>query len=338
MPMTAQPLVGFVVRPATFDDVPAIVELENLCRVADGGSADFIKEQFLTNMRMPHNDIGRDIRLYFTPEGRLIGVGRAWAAPPYVRLAGYGCVHPDYRRRGIGSDIFAWYEQAAQRLLSLAEPNKRIHIFTSTVNDAKAASKLPLYRKFGYTHNRSFYKMQRDLTTGAVPAPDVPAGLAIRTVADGVDPRKIHAALNEAFSDHWGFIPGSYTYEQFEKWMLGDSHYDPTLFYAVMDGDEVAAIGLCFQRTHDDADLGWVEDLGVRRAWRKRGLGLALLHQAFGEMQRRGVPRAGLEVDSQNLTGALRLYERAGMHPTDQYDRYEKTIRDGEELGTQSAE
>jgi ribosomal protein S18 acetylase RimI-like enzyme len=75
----------------------------------------------------------------------------------------------------------------------------------------------------------------------------------------------------------------------------------------------------------------------VRRTWRKQGLGLALLLHTFGEFYRREKPRVGLGVDAQSLTGALRLYERAGMHsdPERQYVSYEKELRSGVELRTQ---
>jgi ribosomal protein S18 acetylase RimI-like enzyme len=78
--------------------------------------------------------------------------------------------------------------------------------------------------------------------------------------------------------------------------------------------------------------------LGVRRPWRKRGLGLALLHHAFGEFYRRGKRKAGLGVDAKNLTGAMRLYEKAGMHIHKQIDLFEKELRPGKEISVQSLE
>ena len=82
--------------------------------------------------------------------------------------------------------------------------------------------------------------------------------------------------------------------------------------------------------------MGYVNDLGVRRAWRKRGLGLAFLQHAFGEFYRRGYRKVGLGVDAQNLTGALNLYRKAGMHIHQQFDMYEKEIRPGKEISVQS--
>ncbi len=65
---------------------------------------------------------------------------------------------------------------------------------------------------------------------------------------------------------------------------------------------------------------------GVRRAWRRCGLGRALLLHAFGEFASRGLRTAGLDVDAESLTGANRLYEEAGMHVSARFDIYEKAL------------
>ena len=78
--------------------------------------------------------------------------------------------------------------------------------------------------------------------------------------------------------------------------------------------------------------IGWVGSLGVRRKWRKQGLGMALLLHSFGEFYKRGETVVGLGVDASNPTGATRLYERAGMHIETEYVCYEKEYRSGREL------
>jgi ribosomal protein S18 acetylase RimI-like enzyme len=103
-----------------------------------------------------------------------------------------------------------------------------------------------------------------------------------------------------------------------------------------MDGDQIAGINLCRSHWIDDPDTGWVGTLGVRRPWRKRGIGLALLRHAFNEFYRRGKRKVGLGVDAQNLTGALRLYEGAGMHVHQASDLYEKELRPGREISVES--
>jgi mycothiol synthase len=114
--------------------------------------------------------------------------------------------------------------------------------------------------------------------------------------------------VDEAFEDEWNWVS-----QPFERWLELRVHapdVDLSLWFVVREGDEIAAV------LRGDAhrfDSGWVGVIGVRKPWRKRGLGLALLHHAFGEFYRRGETRVALGVDAQNPTGATRLYERAGM-------------------------
>jgi ribosomal protein S18 acetylase RimI-like enzyme len=144
--------------------------------------------------------------------------------------------------------------------------------------------------------------------------------------------------VDESFSDHFGHIetPFEEGLERFKHFAMGYESFDPTLWFLAMDGNEVAGISLCRKNSYDNPDLGWVNTLGVRRAWRKRGIGLALLRHSFGELYRRGKRMAGLGVDAENLTGALRLYENAGMHAHLSFDLFEKEIRAGKEISVQS--
>jgi ribosomal protein S18 acetylase RimI-like enzyme len=103
-----------------------------------------------------------------------------------------------------------------------------------------------------------------------------------------------------------------------------------------MDGDTIAGLSTCAPRTDDDPDRGWVHTLGVLRDYRRRGIALALLQHSFGVFYKMGKPRAGLGVDGQNLTGATRLYEKAGMHIELQEDTYELELRPGDELSKRS--
>jgi ribosomal protein S18 acetylase RimI-like enzyme len=105
-----------------------------------------------------------------------------------------------------------------------------------------------------------------------------------------------------------------------------------------MDGNEVAGISLCLPSSAEDPELGWVDSLAVRKPWRKRGIGLALLQHSFAEYYRRGKRKVGLGVDAENLTGALRLYERAGMHVQRIFDQFEKELRGGREFAVESLE
>ena len=102
-----------------------------------------------------------------------------------------------------------------------------------------------------------------------------------------------------------------------------------------MDGDQAIGIALCALHDREERQYGHVNSLGVLRSHRRRGIGMALLQHAFGEYYRRGYKGVTLGVDAENLTGALRLYQKVGMSIHRQIDLYEKELRPGKEVSVQ---
>jgi ribosomal protein S18 acetylase RimI-like enzyme len=160
----------------------------------------------------------------------------------------------------------------------------------------------------------------------------------VRTYNPETDLEAVYGAADDSFRDHYGHVdtPFEEGLQRFKYFMTGYEGFDPALWFIAMDGDQVAGICLCRDRSYDNPDVGYINTLGVLRPWRKRGIGLALLQHAFDEFYRRGKRKAGLGVDAQSLTGALRLYENAGMHIHQAFDRYEKELRPGKEISVQS--
>jgi mycothiol synthase len=151
----------------------------------------------------------------------------------------------------------------------------------------------------------------------------LPGGLELRVYRDD-DRDALIAALNESFADdpfHHDVTPSSY-----REFFLGARGFDPALFLLAWDGGELAGYALDYLGHGSDAELGWVANLGVRPRWRRRGLGEALLHASFAALYARGLRRVGLGVDAQNATGALRLYERAGMRQVRRSDNWQKHL------------
>jgi GNAT superfamily N-acetyltransferase len=120
--------------------------------------------------------------------------------------------------------------------------------------------------------------------------------------------------------------------------METDDIFDPSLWNLALADGQVVGTALNYPYVDDDHDMGWVGTLGVVREWRRRGLALALLHHSFQEFYRRGKRKVGLGVDAESLTGATRLYLKAGMHPDPkrEWSLFEKELRPGQELGTES--
>jgi len=172
----------------------------------------------------------------------------------------------------------------------------------------------------GYEPIRHSYRMLISFD-GKLERPEWPTGLSVRTVVKGEE-RAVYAANNDAFSDHWGFE--QQPYERWAKWSFESERFDPSLNFVAVEGDEIAGICLCAMHWSDNPTYGWVGILGVRPAWRRRGIGLALLRHSFAEFRRRGCDRVGLGVDAQSTTGALELYARAGMHVERRTDTLEK--------------
>jgi ribosomal protein S18 acetylase RimI-like enzyme len=135
------------------------------------------------------------------------------------------------------------------------------------------------------------------------------------------DARAFHAALEESFAQHWEHRP-----ESFDRWwgrQVAKPDHDPSLWFLVRDGEEVAAVA---RNDPDRSGGGWIGALGVRPGWRGRGLAKALLLHSFREFHRRGQRRVGLGVDSENATGATQLYESVGMTVDQEQVIWEKEL------------
>ena len=232
---------------------------------------------------------------------------------------GDGYVHPDSRGRGIGRALVNAVEARVRERLE-AEPasGRAVLHLAHLVGDDTAAELLALE---GFHHVRSFFRMVIDLVDEP-PRPIWPAGLELRPLDVERDGRAIHATDVAAFSQEWGYHVRPYD-EWFER-LFVTPRVDPALPVVAWAGDEVAGFTLCYPKRM--GDWGWISVLGVAPAWRRQGLGLALLQESFRRIRATGETVAALGVDSENPTGATRLYERAGMRVLWQADVWEKEL------------
>jgi len=328
---------GFTVRGATLGDVDAALEMYNLWSQSVIGEDELADTEVLCNDWVsPGFDPAEDICLVFAPDDTLVGYIEAWTTTkPPVHPWIWGRVHPDYSGNGIGTFLLQWAEQRAMKALDGLAPDLRFAPRIGIYHQATDSQKL--FEDMGYAYIRSFYTMLIEMDS-IPPEPLWLEGLSVRTYNAETDAKAVYRTDVEVFHDHFGFVeePFEEGFEQFKHFMAGHKDFDPSLWYIAWDEDEIAGICLCRPHSYEDPDAGYVSTLGVRRPWRKRGLGLAFLQHAFGEFYKRGKRKVSLGVDADSLTGALRLYEKAGMHVHRQFDTFEKEIRPGKEISVQS--
>jgi mycothiol synthase len=328
---------GFTARGANMEDVePALVLFNRWSRSVIGRDEITDAQAIRNEWVSPDFDPAENIRLVFAPNGQMAGYIEVWTtSTPLVHPWMWGRVDPDYEDMGIGTWMLHWAEQRARQELPNVPAELRFAPRVGTYREAEKPKRL--FEDLGYQYIRSSYHMLIELDAPA-PEPVWPAGITLRTFNAQIDTEAVYRAENDSFRDHFGFVeqPFEEGFQRFKHFVLGAADFDPTLLFLAMDGDEIAGINICRPYSFDDPDMGWVGTLGVRRQWRKRGIGLALLRHSFNEFYRRGKRKVGLGVDAQNLTGALRLYEGAGMHIHQAYDQYEKELRPGMEISVQS--
>jgi len=155
-------------------------------------------------------------------------------------------------------------------------------------------------------------------------APQWAQGITVRSFVRDQDEQATFRADEEAAQDK-----GYHQPLDFDGWSkrmgLGMERFDSSLWFLACDETEIAGVALnIYDR---QSNTGWVDHLGVRRTWRKIGIGKALLLYSFGEFYRRGIPRVKLSVDSKSLTNAPHLYEGLGMKTVQQYHIYKKALQ-----------
>jgi mycothiol synthase len=221
----------------------------------------------------------------------------------------WGQVHPDWQRHGLGTALLRWIEERQRRVAAgHPEVEKRLESWASEAETGRVA----LLERNGYSIVRYDYEMERPTLDDIEPLP-LPAGIELRPA------REEHLRRNweievEVFRDHWGAIDDSEA--SFEQ-MRSDPRRDISLWVVAWQGDEI--VGQVLNRIDPEANAelgikrGWVNSVGIRRAWRRKGIARALVAESLRVLRDRGMTSAGLGVDAENANGALGVYEATGF-------------------------
>jgi len=243
----------------------------------------------------------------------------------------WGLVHPDWRRRGIGTRVMERVEQRIRERLGEAAHQT---VYARTWSPLQHEDRHALCRKMGYELVRYFFKMEctlhEDGSPVEVPEPVYPAGIAVQTLEERRDLEALSLTVNDAFRDHWGH--SNVTLEQWQH-LTSEPDHRPELWFIAWDAEKDVPAGICLNGIVPEHNArvgrqeGWVYGLGVRKPYRKQGLGRALLLTGMKVLQDAGMQWAMLSVDTENLTGALRLYEGVGFRPAKRSATFQKVIR-----------
>lgn len=284
-----------VVRPAREEDLQATADLLNEHSRRLHGADDATPADLLQYWESPDVDREQDVAVAESPDGKLVGYGD-------IGLHG-GHVWLDVR--ATDPQVLPNLLEAIEERAAVKAPEANLLGYTSADDEPLRA----LYEGAGYKLIRHSFRMRIDLDPQPA-APDWPDGYTVRTLREGEE-RRVFDAHNASFADTWMFEPEPY--EIWKHWFVGDPAFDPTLWFLAETNDDLAGIVIARASEHEPG-VGWIRILGVVPEHRQKGLAQALLRHTFAEFARRGFDAVGLGVDAENPTGAVRVYERAGMH------------------------
>ena len=295
---------GYVLRRPSLEDAAAVAALKRTIDVERYGESDAAADEVREEWALPRLILDDDAWVADDSGGSVVAYGLCWMEAPPDEVAAVQLVDPAHRGRGLNELLLDLCEARAAELVRTAAPGTGGTL--SVWAHESDARRLELLERHSYRRVRAFLRLERDLDDG-LKAPVWPAGIRVATFRPGVDEAAVHTAHEEGFADHYG--PAE---SDLEEWIQSRFEYegpDLGLWLVAWDDDEVVG-GI--EATETPAG-GYMGELFVRRPWRGRGIGRALMLQECAELRRRGMRNAFFAVDAANPTGALRLHESIGF-------------------------
>jgi ribosomal protein S18 acetylase RimI-like enzyme len=318
-------------RPATVDDLAAVMDMIHAGEVFDEGYVRTPIDAELSSWAYSAFDLATD-SLAAWDGARCLGIAEVYdMRPEHVFFSVYLNARPADRDGDVPERLVEFIEGRLDRFAELAAPGLRVAGFT--VAQRAGWTLAPTFTTRGWLAARHNWSMAIELTE-PLSEPNWPDGIAVR-VGTEADAEEVYRLEQEVFADHFAFVPMSY-----DDWRRFQDSYasTPDMWLLAYDGAELVGTALNTRERPEDPDLGYIGNLGVRRSHRGRGIALALLHASFRQLAELGAKRVKLDVDSENLTGATRLYQRAGMQVVEQRTTYAKDFRTGRTLWKEHAE
>jgi len=317
--------VNVVMRKYRDGDLEAIVDLINKADALDhlDEATDALALREL--LYRPDFDPYNDAFVVLDEDQRVVGHARLELknAPRQSRFYVHTVVHPDWRDEAIEQLLL-------EQLWSRAQERRRVFgskpVQFRTYCAAHQQKRISLFESVGLRPVRyDLHMVYHPLDKLADPT--FPPGVVVRPYARGPDDECALEVVNAAFADVMDFA--AVNLEDFRHWMESPSFRD-YLSHVALDGQQVVGLCLC---TVSEARAGLlgrrdgtVHTLCVRREYRRRGLGSALLLTSLQAFKRASLESATLDTDTENPTEAIRLYEQAGFREAWRWVTYGKDI------------
>jgi ribosomal protein S18 acetylase RimI-like enzyme len=307
-------------RPYRDGDATLVAALANeeARALARAGTID--AEWLRLRWTAPTVDVEHDLAVVTTAAGEVCGAVFVHAPPPHTAVRLEGFVALDHHGRGIGTALIDEGARRARRLGALAPSGERVVLQPGTLVGVPRVEELMRAHRFAPV--RTFWEMTVRFDGPRVAPVPVP-GVVIGTVGTGEE-RAVYDCLTAAFDDHWG--PAEPDFATWVARETGAAGFDPALWFCAWAGAELAGALTAIAAFGDDPETGYVAELGVRPAFRGRGIARALLDTALATFAQRGLTGARLHVDAGNETGATRLYEAVGMTAEPAFMFWEKEL------------
>ncbi|GER91511.1 hypothetical protein KDW_56730 [Dictyobacter vulcani] len=305
---------GFQVRSATMADLAAVVRVQNAQEMADFAEPLSNEARLRKTWQAPDSNLQTDTWVVENPDGQIVSYAHSHVRPgedSELRVFAKVWLLPDYQRRGIGRHLLHLAEEQARGLVA---QDVGVTLAVPWISERNQAAQ-HLLQRAGYQQVLSLTNMKLALDTPP-PAPVWNNEIVVRPFQAGKDEQALYIIDEEISQEERGYMP-----REFDVWQQQNLS-DPSLIFLAWEAEQI--VGLVIGGASNNQ--GWIWHLGVRSAWRKQGLGMALLRLEQAEFYRRGLQKMSLNVDTLNPTGAMRLYERVGMHTHFQYHRYEKKL------------
>jgi ribosomal protein S18 acetylase RimI-like enzyme len=302
------------VRAATLEDAQLIAALINDVDLVELGAADYSAEEVVEDLGCAV-DLAADSWLAFDGD-RLVSYGVLWNA------FANGAIDIDHyvRRDAVpagASVIDLMVARAAEVAAADGHAEARVHLHLPP-SSSLAVAELPARN---WHTVRRYHVLRRPVSVTGDPMPAAPTGVALRTVTSEADQRVVYEILEAAFAEHFDHYPQEYA-EWRDRVSADQFDWSSMVWIASLDAVDVGAL---IARNNRET-MGWVRSVGVLQAARGRGIASHLLRTAFATFARLGRDTVGLGVDTQNSTGAPRLYEGLGMSLHFEADTWEIVV------------